>query len=354
MKTLLLPLAGKSTRFPNLKPKWMLTHPNNALMIFESIKGLNLDFFDKITFIFLKEHEKQFCFFKGFKRYLLDNNLWKKSKFVWLDKSTDSQPETIYNALRLNKINGYIYIKDCDNYFEHTITNTNNNISYLDLSYTNNINPSNKSYIQINQDKIVENIIEKKIISSTFCVGGYAFNNAVDFISSFEKISKLNKNIYISDIVFDLILNKHLFFASEVKNYIDWGTIEDWNKYKDNFATLFVDIDGTLFENSSQHFPPGIGNTPPILDNIKVIQELINSNNVEVIFTTSRPEKYRKITEKQLYNNNIKNYRLIMGLKHSKRIIINDYSDTNQYPSCSSINLQRNSNNLRCFLKKMF
>ena len=35
-----------------------------------------------------------------------------------------------------------------------------------------------------------------------------------------------------------------------------------------------------------------------------------------------------------------------MGLNHSKRIIINDYANSNPYPSCDSINIKRNSDSL--------
>ena len=53
MKTLIVPMAGQSSRFPNTRPKWMLTHPaTNRFMVTESISGINLDFFDKIYFFF--------------------------------------------------------------------------------------------------------------------------------------------------------------------------------------------------------------------------------------------------------------------------------------------------------------
>ena len=38
------------------------------------------------------------------------------------------------------------------------------------------------------------------------------------------------------------------------------GTLEDWNKYKSQYNTLFVDLEGTLVENTSSKFPPYIGN----------------------------------------------------------------------------------------------
>ena len=71
MKTLVVPMAGKSSRFPDMRPKWMLTHPkNNRFMVVEAISGLNLDFFDKIYFIALQEHEDKYQFTKGFSREL--------------------------------------------------------------------------------------------------------------------------------------------------------------------------------------------------------------------------------------------------------------------------------------------
>ena len=35
-----------------------------------------------------------------------------------------------------------------------------------------------------------------------------------------------------------------------------------------------------------------------------------------------------------------------MGLNHSKRTVINDFSPTNPYPSCGAINISRDSDNL--------
>ena len=58
MRTLLVPMAGRSSRFPDLRPKWQLTHPmTNRFMVTEAILGLNLDCFDNIYFICLQEQE---------------------------------------------------------------------------------------------------------------------------------------------------------------------------------------------------------------------------------------------------------------------------------------------------------
>jgi 2-C-methyl-D-erythritol 4-phosphate cytidylyltransferase len=61
MSTLILPCAGRSTRFPGTRPKWALTHPCGELMLLESIKGLDLTKFERIVAIFVKQDlEKTF------------------------------------------------------------------------------------------------------------------------------------------------------------------------------------------------------------------------------------------------------------------------------------------------------
>ena len=64
---LIVPMAGRSSRFPEVRPKWMLTHPNGRFMAIEAISGFDLDVFEKIYFVYLKEHEEQYHFKKGFK-----------------------------------------------------------------------------------------------------------------------------------------------------------------------------------------------------------------------------------------------------------------------------------------------
>ena len=92
MKNLIIPMGGKSSRFPNLRPKWMLTHPMSGdLMCVESIKGLNLYFFDKIYFTFLKTHEQDYQISKGLEKSLSKLDILDKVKFVILDEQTSSQ-----------------------------------------------------------------------------------------------------------------------------------------------------------------------------------------------------------------------------------------------------------------------
>ena len=47
-----------------------------------------------------------------------------------------------------------------------------------------------------------------------------------------------------------------------------------------------------------------------------------------------------------LKNIGFKNFKLIMNLLNSKRILINDFNEANPYPKAVAINLYRNQDNL--------
>jgi hypothetical protein len=347
---LIIPMAGKSSRFPNLRPKWMLTHPNGRFMAIQAISGLNLEDVDKIYFVCLREHEEQFGFLKGFTDELEDAGLLSMTEFVFLAEQTIDQPQTVYNAIKQACIKGPIVIKDSDNYFDVALK-AGNSVCYSDLNSSGLIKPKNKSYLVRDANGNISNIVEKQVISPYFCVGAYSFETAELFCQLLDSLPNLGER-YISNVIFQAILQNKLFEAQVVENYVDWGTVEDWERFKRSYATLFVDIDGTLVKNSSSHFPPYIGNTDPLDSNIEILRTLYGSGKFQIILTTSRPEKFRETTTKQMKLIGMPFDHLIMGLFHSKRIIINDYSKSNPFKSCDSINLKRDSSELKDILRE--
>jgi hydroxymethylpyrimidine pyrophosphatase-like HAD family hydrolase len=340
-------MAGKSSRFPNTRPKWMLSHPSsNRFMGIESITGLNLDFFENIYFICLEEHETQYQFLEGFKNELRKIGVENKSEIILLKEKTESQSETIFNAIKEKNIEGFIFVKDSDNYFDVEIKDQSNQICYFDLNSIDGINARNKSYIQLDTNGIVSNIVEKKVISSNFSVGGYGFSDAYEFCKNYENLKDIEGECYISNIIFEMLLSGKTFTGTNTLNYKDWGTLEDWNKYKETYKTLFVDLDGTLVTNTSHLFPPYIGEGTPLQNNIDYLNKLYSSGRVRIVITTSRPKEYYQDTINELKNKQIPFDEIIMGLPHSQRILINDFARSNPYPSCSSLNIPRNSDNL--------
>lgn len=352
MNNLILPVGGLSVRFANVRPKWLLTHPNGNFMFIEAIKGLNLDFFDNIYLVCVKSTlEKYKCEAGIYEQVKLLGNV-KNFKLVILDEQTRNQPETVYTAVIKENITGSICVKDCDNYFKITATGKNF-ISYANLDDFKSINASNKSYAVKNNEDVITNIAEKQILSKHFCTGSYGFEDVENFKSYFQLL-KDEDNLYISHIIYKMILDGFKFSGINCLDYLDWGTLTDWISYTKQYATLFVDLDGTLVENSAEYFEPKWGETDGIKENVECINKLYDSGKVHIILITCRKEYAKDTTEKQLSRLGLRYHRILYDLMHAKRILINDYSTTNPYPSCASINLKRNSNELATFIGEHF
>ena len=352
---IIVPCAGKSSRFPNVRPKWMLNSPNGDLMVISALKGLEITPDIEVIITILKEHEEKYSIKKGleinFKKYYTN-----KLTILELDETTRSQSETVYKTLiKLNLDNESILIKDSDNFFEVKELKQNvNYVVYETLNNCENINAKNKSYIKRDRNNIIKEIKEKQVISSDFSIGGYYFNSAKKFKEYFEKLnfenSSIENEIYVSNIIEQMILEGEIFIGRSSQNYQDWGTLQDWLKYKEKISTYFIDIDGVLFENGAQYFEPYWGTTKPILENIEKVKELKRNGNY-IIRTTSRTEEYRGVTEKQFKEFGLKYDQLVMGIGNGKRIIINDFSNSNPYPACLAINIERNKEDLKKMLK---
>ena len=328
----------------------MLSHPmTNRLMVTEAISGLNLDFFDNIYFICLQQHEDKYSFMKGFVSELDDAGLREKSNIVLLPEQTESQSETVYTFLSGYELDGFIFIKDSDGFYQCDVEEKNQ-VAYFDLNDMDDINARTKSYVDLDVNNVVTNIVEKKVISSTFSSGGYGFADAKEFCKTFEKLQDMDGECYISHIIFEMMLSGSTFYGTKTTDFKDWGTLDAWNKYKSQYKCLFVDIDGTLITNSSHHFPPYTGSGEPIEDNIDLLAELHEQGRAKIILTTSRPERLRQLTIQELQTKGIPFDQLVMGLPHCQRIVINDFARSNPYPSCSAINIPRNENNLTEFL----
>ena len=104
MFNLIIPACGQSTRFPNLRPKWLLTHPMGTSMLQESISGLDLTDVGRIVAVVLKQHVDEYHFVDAISQSIDDDRF----EFVVLDEATDSQPETIALGIEKAKIEGDI------------------------------------------------------------------------------------------------------------------------------------------------------------------------------------------------------------------------------------------------------
>jgi len=208
-----------------MRPKYMLTHPDGNLMLYKSVENLGVPTKDIIVTI-LKEHDDKYDIAKGIK-----NNIGEDVTVVILDEPTKSQPETIYKTLQVTRLEESFLIKDSDNTYALEQANEEHNyVCYSELQEYTEINARNKSYIDLNEQNIITQMVEKKIISRFFSVGGYYFSNPKEFIDTYKKLTELNlsQEIYTSHIIQDMILNQgKIFLGKKALSYNDWGTFEE-------------------------------------------------------------------------------------------------------------------------------
>lgn len=339
---LILPVAGASTRFPDVRPKYMLVHPMGNIMLFQGISGLDLDKFREIHITMLKEHVDDYDAYNGVMRASEKLNIRNKIRITVLDEHTKDQPETVIETITRNNITGPIFVKDSDNYFK-TNADSGNIVCVYNIESLEMINAGNKSYATVDNG-VVTNIAEKRVISPLSCCGGYGFADAAKLIEYYNKCREdYPGNLYLSHIIYRMMLDNIQFEAKEAEDYIDWGTMPDWMRYREQFGTIFVDLDGVLVENSGEYFEPLWGETGPLAYNVIRINNLYDSDKFHIIITTSRSLDSRETTIEQLNSLGIRYHRILFDLPHARRYLINDYAPSNPYPSSVAINISRDS-----------
>ena len=344
MKTLIIPCAGKSSRFPNMKPKYLLTYPDGKLMLQKAIEGMDLTLFQRIIITIIRDHEEKYEA-KTILEQIYKNDI--KIEILMLEDFTSCQAETVALTLCYAKVEGEFWVKDSDNYVEAPIDNANAIVGLNIETYQNEVNRlAQKSFLVVNEQGNIIDIIEKKITSQYICIGVYGFENAELFIETYKKLKEqksVTKEIYISHIVSYLIGTKKCVFKYvEAKQYEDWGTLADWRIIQKSHALYFVNLDGVLIQNRSKYGSENWGDKFICIDeNMRCLQKL-SSEGAQIVITSTRDESYRKAILDLMSEKGIVVHQLILECYYSPQIIINDFSPSNHYPSCQAINIPRN------------
>jgi hypothetical protein len=372
LSTLVIPSAGRSSRFPGHKPKWLLTMPNGRLMVVDALANLNLSKVKRVVLGVLKEHVDKHCksdisaliqAFEDGPAHLSAIEL----SIVVISQETVDQVQTIECILKAANVTGPIYLKDCDNQFECDVPGVDG-IATLEITKElQNLNiPAGKSYAAPDSNGNIDNIVEKVILGPHFCVGGYSFSSAQDFIQHvttaryYQTITSAGKiELAVSDVVWLKLITSYClrdfdssdnviaeFVSIPVSEYEDWGTLQAWEAYARTFRTLFLDIDGTLIKNSGGYFKPIWGMQPPLNKSVEHLQHLKKKGRTQIILTTSRPESFREVTIKQLEEHGVPYDQIVFGMFHAQRVVVNDFAKTNPFPSAAAINLRRDGDEL--------
>ena len=235
---IIVPAAGLSSRFPDMKPKYLLYDYSGKLMVQKALEPYSEH---NITIGILKEHDEQYSA-SHFLKYELGENI----KIVVLEEQTSGPAETVYEIIKRANIDSTeeILIKDCDSFFDHEIKD-GNYVCVSDISKHDILKRvAAKSFVISNEQGIITDIIEKSVVSNTFCVGGYKFESAQLYMDMFEEISSV-KEVFVSDVIQRCLHHNKLFTENMVDNYVDVGTSDEWFEYN-NKPVIFCDIDGTL------------------------------------------------------------------------------------------------------------
>ena len=200
-----MPCAGLSTRFPNMRPKYLLSDYNNRLMIENAAKNFIGKY--NVTIAILKQHNEMFN-----AENKLRDAFGDKVNIVVLNEPTSGPADTVYQAIMNSE---YFFssvspmlIKDCDGFYDTDLVD-GNAIYVSKLSKNPDIrNAPAKSYTITNEQGIITSVVEKQIVSNSFCVGGYQFASIGEYVDTFEKLKdNATSEIFVSTIIDYMISN---------------------------------------------------------------------------------------------------------------------------------------------------
>lgn len=352
MTTLIIPAAGRSTRYGLSRPKFLLQHPKGKTMIAAGVEGLSKANFTRAVVVSLAEY------FEDIDPVSISSEISQTMNcdvsMHLLDTPTASMVDTINEGIEFLGDDQPIVIKDTDNQvIPGDFSQFGQNfIVYADLQIFRNVVAANKSFIEKDSYDFLTNIVEKRIVGSAINTGLVGFERASDFLRASMNIASAGEK-YVSDVIRFLLDRSQVFSAVSAEEYLDWGTLTEWREYCKQFATIFVDIDGVLAVNENPNGKNGKNwnRFRPIEENIEPLVAGSISGKYKIVFTTSRSAEFRSLLITQLEELGFVDFEVVMGLPHAQRILINDFAPTNPFPSATAINLVRNSANLGDYLR---
>ena len=257
---IILPVCGLGKRFMDNgyeEPK-PLINIFNKKMIIHVLDKLKICSDDKIFIIFHISLEKY-----NFSHIVKDK--YPQCYMIPISHRTDGAAETVLFGIKYifnNNLSSHkkTLIIDCDTLYNTNILKKLRNINTNAVIYfeDNGYKPI-YSYIQLDNNNIINNIIEKEKISNYANTGAYYFNDINELDDNCDFIIKNNikfKNEYYLSCVIKNMLNKHKFIGIQIlkEHYISLGTPEDLENFKNNNLSFLFDLDGTLVKTDNIYY----------------------------------------------------------------------------------------------------
>jgi hypothetical protein len=234
---LIVPACGASSRFPGLPPKWSLKHPSGLCMLAESIRGLSG--YSEVHIALLEEYRDTPLMSKLMMDIseVCSDDEFSKHRTIHFLNPTASAVETVYQVL--GRIGGdFPFVsKDCDNYFELTLSDED----FVAIGESHSLEPGDFSKSCVDgcgygDDGIYcDSIKEKYWLPGGFCAGAYGFKSSREYLEVADWVGYNVKRpempeVYQSDVINHMIDLGHKFRCVSVEEYRDFGTPQAWTK----------------------------------------------------------------------------------------------------------------------------
>jgi hypothetical protein len=349
LRTLLLPCAGLSSRYPGVRPKWMLTLPDGQLALARAAASLPEDSFDRMLVAVRAEHERKYQ-----ASALLKRVFGPKIEVLVLERDTRGPADTVAEMIRRGNVTGAFAVKDADSFFDKSSLPSGSFVALSDVRKSPQMsNVGAKSFAVLNEHNLVVEMVEKSLASNYVNVGLYGFEDAETYLQCFDALAAEagGGEFFVSHVMNRAIAAGMAVEPLFVSGLIDVGTLEDWRRHVRARGTIICDIDGIVLRNHSRYFEPFWDDQDIPLDaNVATLRDWQDAG-AQLIFMTARPEQYRSKTEETLTALGLKIHALVMDCRHGRRFLVNDHAASNPYPAAVGISFDRDSAALSDCLK---
>lgn len=338
---IVLTCAGRSERYPSYTyGKWAITHPSGNLMGAEALRCMEHERWDIVVAV-NDADTAQFSlpsikaeFVRALRRPVQVVNVG----------TTENRLETVKQALYLT---GYehsdapVCVRDCDNWLAFSMPSDGiDAVVVADMLQSRMLDPSTRAYADV-QDGVIVSLDEKQTVHRHFVAGAYFFAQARLLL---DAITLETDAQHMTEIMARIAYLPKAIYADE---YEDWGTERDWERYKRTFRTLFVDIDGTLFESAHRTFgEKPQGQNRAIKRNTEFLRLLHKTGRYHIILTTSRGRELAEATGQQLRAHRVPYDNLVMGLPVCGRVLVNDYDPKRGESTADAVTVVRGASDL--------
>lgn len=250
MRTLIVPCAG-SRKIGN-EPLFLNRHPDNKLLVLKSIEGIHPEKYDKIIITILTSDNEKYHAMEKINNANKDKYV---IEFVLLDYPTKGPAETVYRTIVEAEVRGEFAVRDSHAYIGTKKYYEGNFVAGLDLTkYEKTIdNLRSKSFIIINEQGQILDIVEKHFCADVISVGFYGFKNVDDFKTAYEHLCDPNygiQKLYLSHVISYLIgYKQRIFHSAEVIEFEDWSTSIAWQHVQKKNSLCFIDMDRIQFND---------------------------------------------------------------------------------------------------------